>query len=155
MFHKWVRWKLWQMSIKPVFLNIRVGIRVRGLHLVQSLVTFTSVCSNRFEEGGAEAFGGKGPVVQKRLADYEAINSANQGWVKGCHRHPFFNDFSCFIHSLSIEQFPPNIFSLAKFDQHPTTRPTRKCRTCPSARTRRCGLTCRQRCGQAKPHGTF
>ena len=35
-FHKWVRWKLWQISIKPLFLNIRVGIRVRGLHLVIS-----------------------------------------------------------------------------------------------------------------------
>ena len=35
-FHKWVRWKLWQISIKPLFLNIRVGIRVRGLHLVSS-----------------------------------------------------------------------------------------------------------------------
>ena len=33
-FHKWVRWKLWQISIKSLFLNIRVGIRVRGLHLV-------------------------------------------------------------------------------------------------------------------------
>ena len=26
----------------------------------------------RFEEGGAEAFGGKGQMAQKRLADYEA-----------------------------------------------------------------------------------
>ena len=33
-FRKWVRWKLWQISIKSLFLNIRVGIRVRGLHLV-------------------------------------------------------------------------------------------------------------------------
>ena len=33
-FNRWVRWKLWQISIKSLFLNIRVGIRVRGLHLV-------------------------------------------------------------------------------------------------------------------------
>ena len=35
-FHKSVRWKLWQINIQPLFLNIRVGIRVRGLHLVFS-----------------------------------------------------------------------------------------------------------------------
>lgn len=27
--------------------------------------------TGRFEEGGAQAFGSKGPVVLKRLADYE------------------------------------------------------------------------------------
>ena len=31
--HKWVRWKMWEIVLS-LFLNIRVGIRVRGLHLV-------------------------------------------------------------------------------------------------------------------------
>lgn len=43
----------------------------------------------RFEDGGAAAFGGKGPVVQKRMADYEAHAAAgtrdgavvSRGWV--------------------------------------------------------------------------
>ena len=39
-FHKSVRWKLWQINIQPLFLNIRVGIRVRGFHLVFFLFRF-------------------------------------------------------------------------------------------------------------------
>ena len=56
-FHKWVRWKLWQISIKFVFLNIRVGIRVRGLHLVvRGNAIVSAKCWTTFES----KFSGKG-----------------------------------------------------------------------------------------------
>ena len=46
-FNRWVRWKLWQISIKSLFLNIRVGIRVRGLHLV--FLVYTNICLILFD----------------------------------------------------------------------------------------------------------
>ena len=47
-FHKWVRWKLWQINIKSLFLNIRVGIPVRGLHLVSFKIANFSTFSFKF-----------------------------------------------------------------------------------------------------------
>ena len=93
-FHKWVRWNL--------FLNIRVGIRVRGLHLVllASGLTWFDIRSVKHPQPGLRPTCSVGWARQPSAEDpflsgkvrwfggvvFSRLSSGEKGWIKGCTR---------------------------------------------------------------------
>ena len=78
-FNKWVRWKLWQISIKSLFLNIRVGIQVRGLHLV---FFFVLVCEG---ERSPPDIGDKWCIYCNPSSKMMNVNTHSGTWCDQAH----------------------------------------------------------------------